>query len=175
MICFFKSGQPQAGGCGAQGFGFVFSGPATIQPRPSGRGVKFRQVRPHQSTGFVFSAPTTTGRQYRTKTPAFFRYVIRRKTAAKPEGMASMVFSFAIFASLREKKDLTVPQTAVGHSFSRKLPHACASKRRAGLGASEPCGACLSGCRRPSARRRRRLESRRHAESHTPRRAWEVN
>jgi hypothetical protein len=42
-LCFFKSGQRQAGGCGAQRFGFVFfSGPSHHSAPPVRAGVIFR-------------------------------------------------------------------------------------------------------------------------------------
>jgi hypothetical protein len=82
-------------------------------------------------------------------------------------GLASMVFSFAVFASCEKKKDFTVRQTPVGHSFSRKLPHVCASKRRAGFSPRGVCATLVGPAfeapagLRPLARRGRRPESRR--------------
>jgi hypothetical protein len=68
--------QPKASGCGAQRFGFVFSGPATIQPVHSAPPVR--------------AGTTFYGRYYRTRALALF-FQIRfnqRPAAAEPNGLA---------------------------------------------------------------------------------------
>ena len=88
---FSKSGQPQAGGCGPQRFGFVFSGPAITSRQYRTRvPASFFQVRHPQAGGrgpqrfgFVFSGPTTQAGSIAPESwLRFFRSVICGQAAA---------------------------------------------------------------------------------------------
>ena len=163
MASFFRAQPPSSA---------ARQGGVTLRPARQGGG--YIQVGTwHQSAGFVFSNPVND-----------------RQAAAEHNGLASFfraqspsnpahpgrALHYEVLESIEFR------HTAVGHSFSRKLSQVCASKRRTGFSPRRVCATFVRPALQAAAGFRPALGpaqtpagSRRQSESHTPRRAWEVN